>query len=461
VTTPPARRRPFGGAVRVVAIAAVLQLVASVGGAAFLERTAPQFPGPLRVESPSQVLGAPAPAPTRAPDPRTERERAVRDLLSARADALLDRDREAFLATVSPVVPAFVDRQGRLFDALAEVPLASWDYELDPSRERPDDPALDQRYGAEWWAPDVQLRYAIDGFDTEPTFAPQRPTFVRSGASWLLAADDDFDAIGEQSARSLWDFGPVVAHRSAHALVLGHPGSRELLTQIGDVVDSAVPRVDAVWQQPWARAVVVLVPDDTTELDRMLGGSTDLTKIAAVATAEVTDQGDGFHPVGDRVIVNPPNFAKLGRLGRQVVLTHEVLHVASRRATGPDTPTWLAEGLADYVGYSDADVPLGTAARELTEAVRAGRVPESLPADTAFGGGSPDITQAYESSWLAFRLLVETYGLEATMRFYRAVGASRGAGTAAAVESALADELGTTTVAFTAAWREYLVSSLT
>jgi hypothetical protein len=390
-----------------------------------------------------------------------ERERAVRALLDARAAAVLARDREAFLASVFPGVPEFVERQGRLFDALAEVPFASWEYELDGFRQRAGDPALDARYGTEWWAPDVQLSYVIEGFDAEPTFAAQKPTFVRAGEAWLLAADDDFEDDGQASTRGLWDFGPVIAHRSEHALVLGHPGSRELLPQIGAVVDAAVPRVDAVWQQTWARAVVVLVPDDAVELDRMLGGATDLTKIAAVATAELIDRSDdGFHPVGDRIIVNPPNFATLGRLGRQVVLTHEVMHVATRRATGPDVPTWLVEGLADYVGYLDAQVSLETAARDLTAAVRAGRVPEALAPDSAFDGGSADITQAYESSWLAFRLIVDTYGPDAALRFYRAVGASRGAGPAAAVEQAFAQELGTTTAAFTAAWREHLVSAL-
>jgi hypothetical protein len=197
-----------------------VQLLASLGGLALLRTADAPAPGPLRAEAPAEVLGAPAPAP----DPRLQRQRAVEQLLQARSAALLARDREAFLATVSPQQPAFVERQGRLFDALAEVPLASWSYEVDAVRQRPPDPALDARYGAEWWAPDVQLRYAIDGFDPEPTYASQRPTFVRAGEGWLLAADDDFEAAGEASTRGLWDFGPVIAHRSTHALVLGHPG---------------------------------------------------------------------------------------------------------------------------------------------------------------------------------------------------------------------------------------------
>jgi hypothetical protein len=138
------------------------------------------------------------------------------------------------------------------------------------------------------------------------------------------------------------------------------------------------------------------------------------------------------------------------------VLTHEVVHVTTRAATGPDVPTWLVEGLADHVGYLDAGVPLETAARELARDVREGRLPEALPPDAAFDGGNPDITQAYEASWLAYRLIVDTYGLDGALRFYRAVGRSRGAGPDAAVEDAFVRELGTTTAAFTATWRAHL-----
>ena len=443
------------GSVRVVGAAVVLQLVASLVGVAVVRDTTPAPSAPVASGPPTSVRAAPA------PDPRVTRERAVRTLLAERADAVLGRDREAFLATVLPENAEFAEEQGAMFDALAEVPLSSWSYELDAGQQRAVSDELDARYGkGNWWSPDVQLRYALAGFDPEPTYAPQRLTFVRAGEAWLLAGDADFEAAGQPSTRGLWDFGPVIAHRSDSALLLGHPGSRQLLPQIGEVVDAAVPEVDAVWQAPWSRAVVVLVPQDATELDRMLGGSTDLSRIAAVATAELTDLGDGFHPVGDRIIVNPPNFAKLGRMGRQVVLTHEVMHVATRRSTGPDTPTWLVEGLADYVGYLGADVPIATAARELRTAVQEGRVPQELPSDEGFDGGNAEIAVAYESSWLAYRLLVETYGAEAALRFYRSVGASRGAGSEAAVESAFRSVLGTSTAAFTEAWRAYLVSTL-
>lgn len=451
----PARRRSTR-VVRLLATWLGLQLLVSLVAVVLLAPVADAPTRPDRTDS-GQVRGAPTPP---EPDPRTVRERGVRELLDARAAAVLARDREAFLAGVWPGDPAFVERQAALFDNLAGVPLGSWRYELDGRVERGPDPALDARYGAgQWWAPDVVLTYAIAEFDPEPTYAPQKLTFVRVGDGWTVASDTDFEAAGLKSARSLWDGGPVVSHRGDHSLVLGHPGSERLLRQVADGIDDAVPRVTEVWGPDWSQKVVVFVPDDQEELDRILGGSTDLTRIAAVATAELTDLQGGYHPVGNRVMVNPPNYAKLGRLGRQVVLTHETAHVATRGATGPDAPTWLVEGFADYIGYLDVDVPLTASARETAASVADGWLPDALPTNEDFDGGNPTLPRVYESSWLAFRLIVDTYGAEPALAFYRAVGASRDAGAELAVEKAFAAELGTTTAAFTSLWRDHLAST--
>lgn len=451
-------RRPTGAPrrhVRPVAAALVLQFIASLGGLALLSSERSVDPAPPRARTAPTVVETPT------PDPRAEREAGVRSVLAARAAALLARDREAFLASVHPSVPAFRDRQAMLFDALAEVPLASWAYELDPRRERPPSAALDLRHGVgDWWAPDVVLRYALDGFDVEATYAAQKLTFARLGSGWAIASDDDFADDGQASVRGLWDGGPVVAVRGERSLVLGHPGSAGFLQSLAVEADAAVPRVTAVWGTEWAQAVVVLVPQDSAELSSMLGAELDLSRIAAVATAELPDVDGDYSPVGDRVIVNPPNFIELGRLGRQVVLTHEVAHVATRRASGPDVPVWLVEGLADYIGYLDIPVGVTSSARELGDAVRAGNVPVALPLGSDFDGGNAELASAYEQSWLAVRLLVEQYGLEAVLRFYRSIGTSRDAGGTAALEQALSDELGTSTAAFTEQWREYLVRTL-
>ncbi|MCU1692631.1 MAG: hypothetical protein JWM64_1722, partial [Frankiales bacterium] len=367
----------------------------------------------------------------------------VRALLARRASALEHRDRDAFLASVAPGATSFRSRQAALFDALGEVPLRDVRYVVDPDTSRPASPAVDARRGPGWWAPDVVLRYRLGDHDPRSTDEQQSLTFVRVGSGWGVAADDDFPG----TARGLWDAGPVAAVVRPHVLVLGHPGHAALLIGLADQAEAAVPRVSEVWGTDWARHVVLLVPDGEQELRGLVPGDGDLEQLAAVSTAQV-DPDDGT-PVGDRVVVNRPVYAQLGRLGRRVVLTHEVLHVATRAETGPRAPSWLVEGLADVVGYRGTDVPLPTSARALQEAVRAGRVPTALPDDDAFDGGADRLEEAYEQAFTAVALLLERYGRERTLALYRAAGR-------VGAEQAFSEVLGSGLDAFTRDWQASL-----
>jgi len=443
--------------VRVVALAVVLQLGAALVSVTVLEdghRDATRA-APVRARAvPPAVVASSATASSTTAGP--ERFAAVQRLLQERARAVVERDRRAFLATVDPSAPELVARQTAVFDALAPVPLASWDYVLEPGTGSPPDERLDRRYGTgRWWAPRVALHYALAGFDTRPIAVDHHLTFVVRDGRWLLAADDDFALHGRATPRAIWDHGPVVAVRADGVLVLGHPGQRRLLDQVASLTAAAVPRVTAAWG-PWGGRVVVLVPDSAQELAELLSSRHDLSRIAAVATAELRGGEGEYDPAGDRVLVNPETFRGLGAISRQVVLTHEVTHVATRRASGPAVPGWLAEGFADLVGYTGVDLPSSVVAADLAAEVRAGDLPAALPVDADFEGGSPRLSQAYQGAWLAVRLLDERHGRAALLRFYKAVGARRGVPAATAVEEALRTELGTTTADLTDDWRAWL-----
>lgn len=428
--------------VRLLAVAAVLEFALGLSVAAGGERPVPA-PTAVAHSRPGVTR-----AITRGRPAAIDRTAAVRQLLADRARAVRQHDASAFLATVDPRATGFRQRQAHLVAALHDVPLASWSYELDTAHARGPHPSLDRRYGA-WWAPDVVLRYRLTGFEAAASEQRQFLTFVQRAGRWYVGADDDFAAEGRRTARDLWDGGPVVATRGTSCLVLAHPGNATLVGTLVHEADAAVPRVTAVWGTGWAQRVVLLAPATQDELARIVPGAGALDQIAAVATAELTSPQGGYHPVGDRVLVNPATFGRLGPLGRRVVLTHEVTHVASRQATGPQVPTWLVEGLADYVGYRDVDVPLAVSARELQTDVRAGRLPSALPPDRAFDGSSGELAQAYEQSWLAAMLLARMYGQDGLLRLYREAGRGTRPGS---FERALASQLHTSRQAFTAAW---------
>ncbi|MGH2675913.1 MAG: hypothetical protein ACRDH1_10955, partial [Actinomycetota bacterium] len=67
-----------------------------------------------------------APPEAAAQDPYAE----IRDLIDLRAEAMLEGDRDAFLATVDPADAGFVLRQRRLFDGFQRLGLSSYDLRL-------------------------------------------------------------------------------------------------------------------------------------------------------------------------------------------------------------------------------------------------------------------------------------------------------------------------------------------
>jgi hypothetical protein len=283
-------------------------------------------------------------------------------------------------------------------------------------------------------------------------------TFVRTGGTVRLAGDTDLADAGGTSWRGPWDFGRLVVVTGARSLVLGHPADRSRLPAIADTVDAAVPDVSDVWGTDWTQNVAVLVPDSAAELTAAVGASSSITaQVAAVAVSDGTDPVSGA-VYGQRLIVEPASLTQLSALGRRILYTHEITHIAAARATSDVEPHWLVEGFADYVSNLHSGQSVATIAAELRADVRAGKVPDALPAAADFETAST-AAQAYEESWLACRLIAARVGPAGLVRFYKLVGSTPGDGEQA-LASALGKVLHETTAQFTTQWRNYLQSQL-
>lgn len=358
----------------------------------------------------------------------------VQQVLDRRAAAVLGHDEQAYGETGTRASYA----------ALRAVPLAEWGYRV----------TAVHRDGAEATA-QAQLRYRIQGYDKAPVTTDRTLTLDRTAdGRWYVTYDKPAKKAGQQ----LWDQGTVTAVKGAHSLVLGVGQSQDALQGYARLADTAVPEVSKVWGTDWTGRVVLLVPASLNGMAGLLGApAANYRGIAAVTTGEAG--GSGRTPA-DRVILNPEAYAVLGSVGRQVVLTHETTHVATRAHTTAATPLWLSEGYADWIGYLDTGRTPTEAAPELTRAVQSGEIPEDLPADKDFGftDDPTKLAEAYEGGWLACRMITAHWGEERLGAFYRAVGAHQGR--EGAVEDALRKELGTTLPAFTERWRAYLGEQL-
>ncbi|MEU9392462.1 hypothetical protein AB0D86_20950 [Streptomyces sp. NPDC048324] len=355
-------------------------------------------------------------------------------VLDRRSTAVLDRDRAAFLRT------------GALgwFENLRGVPLASWSYRVTGLHRSGD--------GA---TADAELRYRILGYDNAPVTVGRTLTLSRRpGGQWSVSRD----VPAAKAPQQLWDQGAVTVVRGRRSLVLGTGRSSEQLHMYADLADHAVPAVSGAWGTDWTRRVVVEAPKSLEGMAGLLGSpASQYRGIAAVTTGEV---GGPPSAPADRVIVNPDAYALLGPLGKQVVLTHETTHVATRAHTTPATPLWLSEGYADWIGYLGTGRTPVQAAPELAHAVDDGQVPSALPTDKDFGfsGDATKLAQAYEGGWLACRLIAARWGEVRLGEFYRAVGDHKVRD--GSVEGAMRTVLGTTPEKFTEQWRDYLRTEL-
>jgi hypothetical protein len=371
----------------------------------------------------------------------------VEGMLGRRAAAVLGHDAEGFEGTVDPGEARFRAEQRAMFGNLADVPLAAWSYRLVRTGAFPLPAAVGEE-GAVRTAAEVELRYRLRGYDATPVVSKEYLTLTRRDGRWYVAADDEGATAGKRSAVQIWDEGKVTVVRGAHSLVLGLGPAAALRGYAADA-DHAVPQVRAAWGSAgWPGTVVVEAPKTLDQLGALLDAEPgDYKDIAAITTGEL---GGSASAPADRVLVNPDAFGRLSAFGRQVVLTHETTHVATRLATTPQTPVWLAEGFADWVAYRQSGRTAPEIAPELAEDVRAGRTPTALPADADFGPTAPRLAQAYEGGWLGCRLIADEWS-PATLR-----AVYRDAGTGASLDSVLKARLGLTAADFTARWRAYV-----
>ncbi|UXY27085.1 hypothetical protein [Streptomyces sp. HUAS TT20] len=367
---------------------------------------------------------------TGADSARTE----VQQMLDRRAAALLGHDEAAY------------DRTGSRtqYENLHTVPLDSWTYRLTGLH----------RTGSTATAA-AELRYRLRGIDTAPVTTGRTLTLRhRADGQWYVAADRP----AKKAAQQLWDQGAVTAVKGGHSLILGVGQSATALHTYARLADRAVPAVSQAWGTHWTRRVVVLVPKSLEGMAGVLGSpASSYRGIAAVTTGEAG--GSGRAPA-DRVVINPEAYALLGDVGKQVVLTHETTHVATRADTTPATPLWLSEGYADWIGYLGTGRTPAEAAPELARAVQENRVPPDLPTDKDFGFDSDPtrLAQAYETGWLACRMIADHWGELRLAEFYRTVGTH--GKRAGAVEAALRKVLGTTPEQFTTQWQDYVRAQL-
>ncbi|MCE5291676.1 MAG: basic secretory family protein [Nocardiaceae bacterium] len=309
---------------------------------------------------------------------------------------------------------AFIDGEVARTQNLAGVPLESWHYRFDTGPDAPGSVA-------------AVLEYKIRGGDRLPTRRPLVMTLTRHGDLWFVKGFAD--APGSRTYRGPWDFGPLTAARTDTTVVLAHPAGNAFRDQVAQLLPAAVADVGRAVSGDWQGNVVVWLTSTDAEYSA-LGGS------PATAAATVADDMSGGHVTGQRILFSPGAATRLDHDEIDVVLRHELVHVATRAHTRPDTPVWVTEGFADFVAYRD---------RGPIEEQRG-----DLPVDAAFSG--PQANRAYTSARTVFSYVDDRCGTRAAARFYDLLAGGT------ALEAASQEICGLDAAEFRQSWHEWTIT---
>jgi hypothetical protein len=195
----------------------------------------------------------------------------------------------------------------------------------------------------------------------------------------------------------------------------------------------------------WTGAAVVEVPASRAAFEAVVGAAPG--SYAGVAAVTLADGPAAT--AAPRIVVNPEVTRTLTEVGVATVLTHEMVHRATRSADSP-APTWAVEGLADEVAFRTHPTAAKASSQLLADQVRGHGAPRALPSDDRFGADQADLDLTYAEAWSACRYVAATWSPARLQRLYAALDDG------AALDTAARDELGVSASALTAGWRSWL-----
>ncbi|NGN95972.1 hypothetical protein G5C66_24940 [Nocardioides sp. KC13] len=292
----------------------------------------------------------PSPAPSHPPyDPVPADYQAVEDLLADRATAALQGDEAAFLATVDPRDRKLLDQQRTIFTNLQELPLKSFAYQVKQSDRAPDE----VRNDGVLFSPQVVEVAQLEQAHRASVANATDMTFVRHDGGWVVGRDR---AAPREKYSRPWFGGPVTAAVGRSVVVVteqdGPTSADELLERVSEARTEIKKKLETVWRAE-EREVPLLV--DATYNGRPPGDTFDGDDGAAAVTYWVPAAGrrprTSTSALAGAVIKDNP--VATNRLATdERTLRHEMSHVY-----GPAlVPTWVNEGLAEYLSGCESNI---------------------------------------------------------------------------------------------------------
>lgn len=338
----------------------------------------------------------------------------MQTLADVRAAAVLHKDEAAFMATVDPEAPAsFRESQRRQLQGLSSLPLSSYRLEIHTEESGDLSAAIASGYpgASRRFLPETRQRWAITGADNVPALDRLWLSYVERGGRWFVAGDSDVADLGLTTPLGLWDGGSVVVQHTTRATILSHPSGAPRALALGQLAEQAIDRVGA-WD--WPGRIVMILPSSPKELETILRTTLDVTKFVAFVSYDA-ERTPAYRPSGPRMYVQDQNLGKYSARFQLETLVHEMVHAAAAPASGPYIPSWVHEGVADWIATGMS-----------THERRPHGSDGVLPRDDEFSAGSQtSIINAYSEGRSAVSYLAARSGPGAPIAFFKALGSLR------------------------------------
>jgi hypothetical protein len=325
-------------------------------------------------------------------------------ILNQRARAVLERRPQLFLRHVDHRDKALMARQRQYYLNLVQLPLAAFRYQVRPAQW--EGQRLLARWGHDVRIPQVTLSVELDGYDAVPV---QRTVgFAFSFAKGKATIVSDRTANGTRlflGTPAPWDLTAITVRRSSNVLGIFDSGTAPTGDKLVEEVRSGIAALDQRLPFTWSGHVVVYSVSSSDVLRTFTdvpGGSIEHLGALTFPTYALPQ---GRAKVASTRMLVMPSSVRAGEpfLGR--ITRHELSHVAiGSRDDG--APTWVSEGIAEYLGAVELPQRQRIIATEALARAQGGI--DGMPTSKDFNDS--DQEWHYALSWMAVDYIAATYG---------------------------------------------------
>jgi hypothetical protein len=325
-------------------------------------------------------------------------------ILNQRARAVRERRPQLFLRNVDHRDKALMARQRQYYANLVQLPLAAFSYQVRPAQW--DGQRFLPRWGRDVRIPQVTMSLELAGYDAVPV---QRTVgFAFSFADGKATIVSDRTANGTPlflGTPAPWDLTAISVRRSSEVLGIFDRATAPSGQKLVDEVRQGITQIDQRLPFTWSDHVVVYSvssPDVLRSFTDVPGGS--IEHLGALTFPTYAAPEGRSKVAATRMLVMPTSVRAgepfLGRITR-----HELSHVAiGTRDDG--APTWVSEGIAEYLGAVELPQRQRIIATEALARAQGGV--DAMPTSKEFNGN--DQEWHYALSWMAVDYIASTYG---------------------------------------------------